>query len=154
MDDSMERRIRGLEDREMIRELTATYCFMVDDGRYDELVDLHFTDDATCDFRTRTGNLGPFVAQGAEEVRTFFKVTVANMLRDMSHTVHNHRITVEGELASGECYFELTAVDTASGAQIVGAGRYIDRYRSVEDRWRFEQRNADIFHLVPLAQGW
>ncbi len=154
MDNSIERRLQRLEDRENIRELTATYCFLVDDGRYDDLVDLHFTDDAGCDFRTRSGDLEPFVSKGSEEVRAFFKGVVANMLRDMSHTVHNHRIVVEGDGASGECYFELTARDAASGAPIVGAGRYIDRYRRVENRWRFEQRNADIFHMVALAEGW
>lgn len=154
MDDAIERRLQLLEDRERIRELTATYCFLVDDGRYDELADRHFTDDATCDFRTRSGDLEPFVSKRREEVRAFFKDVVANMLRGMSHTVHNHRIVVEGDRASGECYFELTAHDASSGAPVVGAGRYIDRYRRVGDEWRFEQRNADIFHLAPLAEGW
>jgi hypothetical protein len=34
-----EDRLQALEDREAIRELQAAYCFLVDDGRFDELVD-------------------------------------------------------------------------------------------------------------------
>ena len=37
-----EDRLRALEDREAIRELQATYCFLVDDGRFDELVEFCF----------------------------------------------------------------------------------------------------------------
>ncbi len=154
MDETMQSRLRVLEDREQIKELTATYCFLVDDGRYDELVDRHFGEDAVCDFRSRGGDQGPLVSKGREEVRAFFKDVVATTLRDMSHTVHNHRIAVDGDRASGECYFELTARDASSGAAIVGAGRYIDRYSRVGDQWVFEERKADILHMVPLAQGW
>ena len=50
MPEDLEARLRALEDREAIRELRATYCFLVDDGRFDELVDGCFTDDARCDF--------------------------------------------------------------------------------------------------------
>ena len=154
MEEGLERRLRALEDREQIRELRATYCFLVDDGRFDELVDDCFTDDARCDFRSARGDVGPFVSKGREEVRVFFAQVVASLLHDMSHTVHNHRIIVDGDSASGECYFELTARDTATGVPIVGAGRYIDRYRRAEQRWWFERRNADIFYIEPLAKGW
>lgn len=154
MGESIHNRLRILEDREMIKELTATYCFLVDDGCYDELVDRYVREDAVCDFRSRGGDLGPFVSKGREEVRAFFKDVVAATLRDMSHTVHNHRIIVDGDRASGECYFELTARDASSGVPIVGAGRYTDRYARVDGEWLFEERRADIFHMVPLANGW
>jgi len=43
---SIEQRLRILEDREQIRELAPTYCFLVDDGRFAELVERCFTEDA------------------------------------------------------------------------------------------------------------
>ena len=55
--------------------------------------------------------------------------------------------------ASGDCYSELTAVDQASGEAVVGAGRYIDRYRRDAGAWRFEMRNAAIFFIAPLREG-
>ena len=154
MEEGLERRLRALEDREQIRELRATYCFLVDDGRFDELVDDCFTDDARCVFRSARGDVGPFVSTGREEIRVFFAQVVAALLHDMSHTVHNHRISFDGDRAAGDCYFELTAKDPASGDAVVGAGRYLDRYRRVAGEWRFEERAAVIVHMAPLAEGW
>lgn len=147
-------RIRALEDREDIRELAATYCFLVDDGRFDELVERCFTDDACCDFRGADGGMPPSVSRGRAELRNFFAVAVPAALGDMAHTTHNHRIALDGDRAAGDCYFELTAIDRASGQAVVGAGRYLDRYRRIAGAWRFEARNARIFYLVPLKEGW
>ena len=149
-----EDRLRALEDREAIRELQATYCFLVDDGGFDELVDHHFTEDARCEFRLVGSDVDPMVAEGREPVRAFFTQLVAALLRDMSHTTHNHRLSIEGDRASGESYFELTATDATSGEAVVGGGRYIDRYRRRGDGWCFAERRAEIRHMSPLREGW
>ena len=151
---NLESRIQLLEDREQIRELRATYCFLVDDGRFEELVETCFTQDAVCDFRYRQGLPEPLVSSGRAGILAFFRDMVAKTLSDMSHTVQNHRIQIVGEQGAGDCYFELTAMDAASGAAMTGAGRYIDCYRRVQGVWQISERNADIFHIVPLASGW
>jgi hypothetical protein len=151
---NLEERIRALEDREKIQELRATYCFLVDDGHVDELVEHLFTEDARCDFRARSGAFEPMIATGREQLREFFGRLVPSILQGMSHTVHNHRIAIEGDQASGDCYFEVTATDVISGEAVMGAGRYIDRYRRVDGEWCFEERRAEIFHMAPLAPGW
>lgn len=149
-----ESRLQALEDREAIRELQATYCFLVDDGRFDELVESHFAADARCDFRIMASGLDPLLAEGHEEVRAFFVNVVAGLLREMSHTVHNQRIAIDGDRASAESYFELTAIDATSGEAVLGGGRYIDGYRRVGGTWRFQERRAEIQHLSPLREGW
>jgi ketosteroid isomerase-like protein len=154
MSDSLKDRVRLLEDREKIRELRANYCFLVDDGRFDELVERYFTKDAHCDFRARSGAMTPLVAKGRAEVHAFFSQLVPTMLSDMCHTVHNHRIEIEGDRAWGDCYFELTATERSSGEAVMGTGRYIDRYRRIGNAWLFEQRNAEIFHIAPYSEGW
>ena len=154
MTKTVEGRLQALEDREAIRELQATYCFLVDDGRFDELVDRHFAKDARCDFRLLATGQDPLVAEGHEEIRAFFKGTVGGLLREMIHTVHNQRIAIEGDRASAESYFELTATDAASGEAVLGGGRYIDRYRRRGDTWQFEERRAEIHHLCRLREGW
>ena len=150
----LQNRIRRLEDREMLKELRATYCFLVDDGQFAELVERYFTHDACCDFRMRLGNTDPLISKGREEILAFFRNVVAGTLKDMSHTTHNHRIVVEGDRASGDCYFELTARDADSSVPMIGAGRYLDEYQRDGDKWLFSQRNADIFYIVALNQGW
>jgi SnoaL-like domain len=154
MDKTIEERLQALEDREQIGRLAAMYCFLVDDGRFDELVERCFTDDACCDFRFARGEIAPLVSRGREEVKTFFSAVVPAALTEMTHTVHNHRITIEGDDASGDCYFELTACDRATGEPVLGAGRYFDRYRRVDHGWRFAERRAEIFYITPLSEGW
>lgn len=155
MGDDVSRRLRAIEDRQAIEELRATYCFLVDDGRLAELVDEHFTDDAVCDFRSvRGGAKLAFLSQGRDAVRTFFTQAVPAVLAEMCHTTHNHRIAVDGDGASGDCYFEVTGRDPTSDEPIVGAGRYVDRYRRVGGRWRFAARDAEIYYMSPLAAGW
>jgi hypothetical protein len=155
MADDIQARLRALEDREAIRELRATYCFLVDGGRPEELVEDWFTRDARCEFGSAVeGGMPTLLASGYEEVRRFFVEVVPALLDEMSHTVHNHRITLDGDRASGDCYFELTAIDRASGEAVLGAGRYTDEYQRVEGSWRFSSRRADIHFIAPLAQGW
>jgi len=149
-----ESRLQALEDREAIRELQATYCFLVDDRRFDALVDRCFAKDARCDFRLLESGLDPMLAEGREQIRAFFKGAVGGLLRDMSHTVHNQRIAIEGDRASAESYFELTAIDATTGDAVVGGGRYVDRYRRLGDSWQFDERRAEIRHLSPLREGW
>lgn len=151
---TLEERIKLLEDREEIRDLVATYCFLVDEGRFDELVDRCFTDNASCDFRGAGGGLIPIISRGRTEIRNFFTAIVPGLLSHMAHTVHNHRIKIDGDRAWGDCYFELTAIDRATGEDVVGTGRYIDRYRRVAGSWRFETRSAEIFFIAPAKQGW
>jgi ketosteroid isomerase-like protein len=154
MDKTIADRLQCLEDREAIRELQATYCFLVDDGRFEELVQRWFTEDARCDFRDVAAAMPPFVSSGRTEILAFFTGVVAVLLQDMCHTVHNQRIVVDGDAAGGECYFELTARQPATGEAVVSAGRYIDRYRRVDGGWRFCERAAHIFYMAPLAEGW
>jgi len=154
MDDAITHRLQALEDRESIRELQATYCFLVDDRHFDELVDEWFTEDACCDFRDTKGKVGPFVSAGREEIRVFFTNVVGTLLDDMCHTVHNERITVDGDTGCADLYFELTAIHPGNGDGVVGTGRYVDRYRRVNGRWRFAERNAHILYMAPLGEGW
>jgi ketosteroid isomerase-like protein len=154
MSDSVEARLRRLEDREAIRELRANYCFLVDDGRFDELVEQRFAEDAACHFRAADGSRDVFQGRGRAELLPFFAGMVAGLLSRMSHTVHNHRISLDGDEASGDCYFELTATEKATGEDVVGAGRYVDRYRRVEGRWLFSERRADLFYIASRARGW
>jgi ketosteroid isomerase-like protein len=151
---TLEERVARCEDRARIEELRADYCFLVDDRRFDELVDQRFAPDAVCDFRARSGAIAPLVSHGREEIRAFFKQVVDVLLKDMCHTVHNHRVAIAGDHASGDCYFELTARDGTTGEAVVGTGRYVDRYRRAGGCWLFAERRAELFYVAPLAEGW
>ncbi len=162
----LKERIQVFEDRESIKELMATYCFLVDDDKCAELVSEHFAQDARCDFRFRPDGLPPliadvqedalppFISNGHEEIENFFRNFVGLLLKDMSHTAHTHRISVDGARASADSYFELTARDAKTSVPMTGAGRYFDEFERVDGEWRFSQRKADIFYIAPLSPGW
>jgi hypothetical protein len=42
----------------------------------------------------------------------------------------------------------------SNGASIVASGLYRDRYRRVDEQWKFAERDAAFFHWVPLDKGW
>jgi ketosteroid isomerase-like protein len=154
VDKTVTDRVQRLEDLEAIRELQATYCYLVDDGRFEELAERWFTEDARCDFHDVAATIPPVVSSGRSEILAFYSGVVAVLLADMCHTVHNQRIVIDGNVARGECYFELTARHPATSDAVVGAGRYIDRYRRVDGNWRCCERIAQILHMAPLAEGW
>ena len=62
-DDDLPARVRRLEDLHAIGQLRAHYCQSLDDGRWDDLVDL-FTPDGAF--------VGLSTARGHDELRTFF----------------------------------------------------------------------------------
>ncbi|MPZ01151.1 MAG: nuclear transport factor 2 family protein, partial [Actinophytocola sp.] len=62
-DDTLEARVRRLEDAHEIGQLRARYCQYLDDSRWDELAEL-FTQDGAF--------IGLSSARGREELRTFY----------------------------------------------------------------------------------
>ncbi len=66
--------------------------------------------------------------------------------------LHNHLIRVAGEKASGICTLELRAV--YEGQSHVAAGHYEDEYVKREGTWKFKRRQAALYYMVPLSEGW
>lgn len=154
MVDQGQHALRDLLAREEIKELRATYCFLVDERKFAELVAKCFTEDAGIDFRAADASLPPFVGKGRAELLNFFSGIVGTLFSFMVHTVHNHRIVLAGEEASGDCYFEFTGVERATSSEVVGTGRYVDRYCRQDGTWRISHRRADIFYMTALKEGW
>jgi hypothetical protein len=58
------------------------------------------------------------------------------------HCIVNELISVEGDRATAECYLLLLTLEPQLA--LGGAGRYTDRLRRDDRRWRFQER---IIHL-------
>jgi hypothetical protein len=140
-----EHKLREIADREEIRELVARYALGIARGHQ---VGEMFTDDgifiqrlpgeAPQEFRGRAALL-PMYAQVAETVRPI-------------PMIHNHIIDIDGDEARGQCSIELRM--SAGGKSLIGSGYYEDVYRRVNGRWRFAKRDATIFHMCSLQEGW
>jgi len=123
-----------LEDKDAIRELLAWYCFHFDGGRFDEWLDL-FTPDGVFEVH----GVGRFV--GRAQLRAFLaNVPSANGVPTMKHCVMNDIVCVDGDVATAQSY--VLVARPGERVELGVAGRYEDRLRRVDGRWRFSERHA------------
>lgn len=139
---SLEERVRALEDREEIRELTARYCHCVAAAEASGIVEL-FCDDGSFTMGQRT-------VKGHAELEKFYTAIAGQPPLPF---IQNHVIDELGVVeARGRCSVEIRMVQ--NGESVTAAGWYDDRYRKAGGRWRFAARAFHVFHMVPLAKGW
>jgi uncharacterized protein (TIGR02246 family) len=135
-----EDRLRVLEDKDEIRELTARYCLAIAAGDVEKIVTLFCPDGA---FVTSAGE-----SVGSDELRRFY---------DRGGTtnkpfVQNHVIEVSGDEAVGRCAVEVRMV--SDGEAYTAAGEYVDLLRRVDGRWLFASRDFRPYHRARLSDGW
>jgi hypothetical protein len=117
-----------------IIELKSRYCWLLDDGELDGLVDL-FTPYAVCDL----GGFGHLT--GTAEIRAGYARLIESLGLPgaRQHSVTNPLIEVVGTRARGRWYL-LTSYDLGARReqrQPVGAlGRYDDEYSRQSGQWR------------------
>lgn len=139
-------RVQRLEDLHAIQQLRAEYCQRLDDGRWDELVEL-FTEDGAF--------VGLATARGREDLRTFFADLQKGSLTSWWHFSSNETIELadDGGSATGETWLLQPCV--VDGQSQIAAGRYVDRMvRCPDGRWRFSERKVRFFWWVDLESGW
>lgn len=139
---SLEARLAVLEAKDEIRELTARYCFAVAEGDAPAILAL-FTADGVFTMRGRTWS-------GLDELRQLYDGAAEGVTP--KPYIQNHVVEVRGDEATGRCGVEIRMVN--KGEAYTVAGHYHDTYRRVDGRWRFARRDFQVFHWVPLAQGW
>ncbi len=138
---SVEARLRAIEDREEIRELTGRYCHAIAAGDGPTVVNL-FCDDGVFE-------MGDRVARGRAELEKFYGAASESPPIPF---IQNHVIELDGGSASGRCSVEIRLVQ--DGEAYTAAGWYDDAYRRDGGGWRFAHRKFHVFHWVPLAKGW
>lgn len=115
------------EDREAIRRLKHEYCYLIDDGDYEEWVDL-FTDDGQF-------SLGETTFAGHDELYEFATERFDSVYETTAHVVSNPLIDVEGDEATGRWYLML-AYRTPDGEVGWKQTTYEDEYRKVDGEWK------------------
>ena len=139
---SLEDRIRAIEDRDEIRELTARYCHLVAAADSAGIVDL-FCEDGIFGMGDRT-------TRGRTALEKFYS---AISEQPPIPFIQNHVIDeLDVDWARGRCSVEIRMVQ--DGKSTTAAGWYEDRYQRVEGQWRFAERIFHVFHMVPLSKGW
>ena len=146
MPKSIEQRVRELEDRDEIKELTARYCWHIAHGEGEAAANL-FTDDGVLDMTD--ADFKP--VRGREAILKFYRASVREPEVALPF-IHNHIIELSGDDARGTCAIE--ARFSRNGESVTAAGYYEDKYRREGGRWLFAERKLYFHHVVPLKQGW
>ena len=98
--DTIEERIRKIEDREAIRELTGHYCHLVVERDAEALAAL-FTEDGEMVFEDS-------IQKGRDALRLGYRESLEEMRP--KPCVHNHVIHLDGDRATGRTSVELRFV--------------------------------------------
>lgn len=144
-------RVRALEDREEIRQLTAEYMQAMHDARWDDALAC-FADDASYDH----GVLGHLPDR--EALREFY-------LRFMPafegaggwafDVLADPVIRIDGDRADGRWLLLTLATDPDGGEACWTMSTLDYGYRRERGRWRFHRNHCVHEHLlVPHATGW
>jgi hypothetical protein len=121
------------DDNEGIRGLLHAYCHHVDSGHADEWADL-FTEDGTFDVQRGDFGLGDGHFAGRAELRGM----ASHFRADGLHVSTNPMIDVNGDEATVSSY--VLVLEGTTDPRVRMAGRYEDRLRKVDGRWRFASR--------------
>jgi hypothetical protein len=148
----LERRVARLEAVEAICSLKERYAVVCDSG-YDPVgMRPFFTQDAVWDGGTRFGRY-----EGIDAVCDFFAGISSTITWALHYMVApNIEIASDTRTAEGTWYlFEPCTVATDEGARaMLITGRYADRYRLVENEWKFSEVKLDCQTFSPLDEGW
>ncbi len=144
--ESLERRIRRLEDREEIHELIARYGLVMDDRDMASMEDL-FTADVV--LRSMDGVLNATGRSAVvDQFRGRFKV-----LGPSNHFSHDKIIRFDEADPDRATGLVLSHAEmNRKGQAMLTAIRYQDAYRRELGRWKFSERVLKFFYYVPAAQ--
>ncbi len=155
MSSDLEKRIARMEDREAIRELKHSYCYLADAGidgdeaKFDELIG-KFADDAWVDF----GAFGKF--EGKAGLTTFFKDVVGGNFSFGAHMVCNPIIRVDGKSAKGKWFVLAPGVaKTQDGGRATWTqATYDEEYIKVGGEWKWKSITVTYGFFAAHDEGW
>ena len=137
-----------LADREAIRECIYRYSRGVDRLDADMIRSAYWPDavDQHLEFK---GNAEAFIA---------WSFPIMGSMDQTMHMIGNVLMTIRGNSADVESYFYGYHRVTIDGVKqdVIGAGRYIDRFEKRGDEWRVAERlvMTDWFRQYPDSADW
>ena len=142
--ESLDARLRHIEDVEAIKTTRLKYHWAMNEGIFTGLGDI-YTDDAYIDFP------GIAAVRGhAAVIDTLERLgTRVDFIKQFPSF---HMVEVNGDEATGVCY--LDARYAHKGKSIMACVKYDDKFRRTPEGWKFSEMLVTIYFNVPLDQGW
>lgn len=137
--ETLRRQVQVLADREEIRNLTKEYAKRLDAR------DLHAFSLLFAKEGTWTGGTGS--GTGPEGIQSMLEKGLANNAtpsggRILYHLTTDPQIEVDGDEATGSCFWMHCRRDDADRPTLPTLGHYDDRYVREDGHWRFAERRV------------
>jgi len=142
--ESLNQRLRKLEDIEDIRRLRMQYHYLLNENLWERFPEI-FTEDALVDF----GSIGR--AKGTAEIRELY-LKIPKNLDLVKQFIHNHMVDVNGDDATGLSY--LDARYARAGESVIVAAKFTEKYRRTPKGWKISECLVHVFFGVPITEGW
>ena len=131
---SLEARVRALEDKEEILALFMEFGRCLDAKDWEPYADL-FAEDGVLNSLQGVGR-----ANGRAEIRALFGKTLKDVPATAFHLYNNIAIDVDGDTATARSFWTYLRPGPDGAPEILQFGRYRDRLTRENGRWRFELR--------------
>ena len=145
-DDTIEARLRRIEDRAEIADLVTRYGLAMDDRDVAAFGSL-FTDDV----RIWSAD-GVMESRGLDAATEMFKGRFA-VLGPSNHFTHDRLVEFDAADPDRATGLVLSHAEMQRrGQPMLAAIRYHDAYRRVGGRWKFAERGLSFMYYVPTAE--
>lgn len=142
--DSLDARLRHLEDIQDIKTLRMLYHRYINEEQFGQVVSL-YTPDARLDF-------GPIAkAQGTAQIDAMYR-SLPDNVEIVKQFIHNHLVEVHGDEAVGLAY--LDARYGNKGESLLVGARFEEKYRRTAEGWRISETIVRVWFAAPVEPGW
>ena len=146
--ETLEARLRRLEDLAEIQQLFIDYGHHLDAGDFDAYASLFAVDG-----EVKLGPMGR--AQGRDEIRKLREGVLAGGVGTSYHVISSPRVALDGDTATSEVMWTVVSRGSDGRAVLGLIGRHRDQLVREGGRWRFRERRGfvDIPSAMPAGDG-
>jgi uncharacterized protein (TIGR02246 family) len=135
--DSLETRVRRLEDLEEIRQSLIDYGELLDARDLDAWAILWAEDG---EFAMSTGR----VAKGRQAIRDMLGAVIANSTQSVLHMEINPRITLDGDQAASTMLYAVARTQDDGLTRVIWLGHHHSRHVRTADGWKISYRRNTV----------
>lgn len=146
---NVEDAVRQLKDIHDIMNLEYDYCYSADDQNPFAYANC-FAEDGVLDVGPGFG--GRVI--GRDIIREFCRIGFPPAMSFSIHTLHNPRIEINGDTATGKWYWQASLTWAATDEAVWQAGIYDDKYVRTAEGWKIKEKVITFLYSTPYDKGW
>ena len=137
--DQLEARVRNIEAVHDIINLETDYCFAVDilDG---DAFAATFVTDGVLEIEAMGRSVG------RDAIRSMCVDQFSKGFSSAMHFLHNPRIVVDGDTATGKYYWHASLTSPDSGAVKSASGKYDCKYVKTDEGWKIMEKKVKFVY--------